>query len=102
MKNESVRTGAKIGAGIGLLAWVVVGILPAFYLGGYGAISLLHKLTGSAVEATLFARAFVLAGMLVSIATAGTCMTVIGALLGSAFGWLVSSPAKAVEAKAKN
>jgi hypothetical protein len=88
--NNTMKTGAKIGAAVGVIFWMLFGILGGFYFGGYGAISILSKLTGSAVEATLINRAFIVAGMMVGITAAGSVCLVVGGLVGAAFGWIVS------------
>ena len=36
MKNETVKTGMKIGATVGGLVFLVFGIMPGFYFGSYG------------------------------------------------------------------
>jgi hypothetical protein len=41
MKNESVKTGMKIGATAGGLVFLVFGIMPGFYFGSYGTLILL-------------------------------------------------------------
>lgn len=88
--NNTIKAGAKIGAAVGVIVWFLFGILAGFYFGGYGAISIMSKLAGGAVEATLITRAFVVMGMMVGITAAGTVCMVVGGLLGTAVGWVVS------------
>ena len=38
MKNETVKTGMKIGATIGGLVFLVAGIVPGFYFGSFGTL----------------------------------------------------------------
>ena len=91
MKNESVKAGMRIGATVGGLVFAVFGIVPGFYFGSYGTLILLHKLMG-AVEPTLFVRALVVCGIAVGIAAAATVSLVVGGLVGSALGYVVSAP----------
>jgi hypothetical protein len=93
MKNETVKTGMKIGATVGGLVFLVFGIMPGFYFGSYGTLILLQKLMGGAVEPTLFVRAAVVMGILVGIACAAAVSLVVGGLLGTALGFIVSAPA---------
>jgi hypothetical protein len=93
MKNETVKTGMKIGATIGGLVFAVFGIMPGFYFGSFGTLILLQKLMGGAVEPTLFVRAAVVMGIMVGIACAAAVSLVVGGLLGTAMGYLVSAPA---------
>lgn len=93
MKNETVKTGMKIGATMGGLVFVVFGIMPGFYFGSYGTLILLQKLTAGAVEPTLFVRAAVVMGIVVGISCAAAVSLVVGGLLGTAAGFIVSVPA---------
>jgi hypothetical protein len=93
MKNETVKAGMKIGATVGGLVFLVFGIMPGFYFGSYGTLILLQKLMGGSVEPTLFVRAAIVMGIVVGIACAAAVSIVVGGLLGTALGYLVSAPA---------
>jgi len=93
MKNETVKSGMKIGATIGGLVFVVAGIVPGFYFGSFGTLILLQKIMGGAVEPTLFVRTAVVMGIGVGIACAATVSIVVGGLLGTLMGSLVAAPA---------
>ena len=97
MKNLTVKAGAKIGAVMGTLVWLVAGILPGFHFGGYGAIILYTKLMGvTSADPTLLLRVFAICGMMVGIMAAGTVCIVLGGLAGTAIGYVVS-PKQSVE-----
>jgi len=100
MKNETVKTGMKMGATVGGLVFLVFGIMPGFYFGSYGTLILLQKLMGGAVEPTLFVRAAVVMGIGVGIAAAAAVSLVVGGLLGTAMGYIVSAPSAMKEQKA--
>jgi hypothetical protein len=93
MKNATVKAGMKIGATVGGLVFAVFGIMPGFYFGSFGTLIILQKLMGGAVEPTLFVRAAVVMGIMVGIACAAAVSLVVGGLLGTAMGYLVSAPA---------
>lgn len=96
MTNETVKTGVKVGAIVGVITWFLFGILAGFHFGGYSTIILLNKLFGS-VEPTLIIRALIVMGMGVGIATVGSLCLVVGGLMGALVGWVVSplmSPVK--------
>ena len=95
MKNETVKAGMKIGATVGGLVFVVFGIMPGFYFGSYGTLILLQKLMGGTVEPTLVVRAAVVMGIVVGIACAAAVSIVVGGLLGTAMGFIVSAPSAA-------
>lgn len=92
MKNETVKIGSKIGATVGGLTFLTFGILPGFHFGGFGTLILLQKLTGAAIEPTLIVRAIMVMGIIVGIACAATVCLVVGSLLGTLGGYLVSAP----------
>jgi hypothetical protein len=100
MKNETVKSGMKIGATIGGLVFVLAGIVPGFYFGSFGTLILLQKIMGGAVEPTLFVRAAIVMGIGVGIACAATVSIVVGGLLGTAAGFVVSAPAAMREKQA--
>jgi hypothetical protein len=100
MKNETVKAGMKIGAAVGGLVFVVFGIMPGFYFGSYGTLILLQKLMGGTVEPTLVVRAAVVMGIVVGIACAAAVSIVVGGLLGTAMGFIVSAPSAVREKQA--
>ena len=91
MKNETIKTGMRIGATIGGLVFAVFGIMPGFYFGSFGTLIVLQKLMG-AVEPTLFVRALVVCGIMVGIASAAAVSLVVGGLAGTVLGYVVSAP----------
>jgi hypothetical protein len=100
MKNETVKAGMKIGATVGGLVFLVFGIMPGFYFGSFGTLILLQKLSGGTVEPTLIMRALIVMGIMVGIACAAAVCLVVGSLLGTAMGYIVSAPAAMRERKA--
>jgi hypothetical protein len=100
MKNMNVKTGMRIGATIGGLGFAVFGIMPGFYFGSFGTLVLLQKLMGT-VEPTLFVRAAVVCGAMVGIACAAAVSLVVGGLVGTALGYVVSAPAAMRQAASK-
>ncbi len=100
MKNETVKTGMKIGATMGGLVFLVFGIMPGFYFGSYGTLILLQKLLGGMVEPTLFVRVAIVMGIVVGISCAAAVCLVVGGLMGTAIGFVVAAPAAVRERKA--
>ena len=100
MKNETVKTGMKIGSTVGGLVFLVFGIMPGFYFGSYGTLILLQKLMGGTVEPTLLVRAVIVMGIVVGIACAAAVSIVIGGLLGTLLGYVVSAPSAVREKQA--
>lgn len=75
--------GTMIGAAVGMVLFVVFGLLPTFRLGSHLALFVLHKTTGKPVEPAAGARACILASALICIACVAALSLVLGALLGS-------------------
>ena len=99
MENTTVKTGVKMGATIGTIIFFLFGLMPGFYFGGYGAISILYKLTGGAVEPTLISRVVVVMGMLIGIFSMLTVSLVVGSLIGALIGYMVSETTKQMVAQ---
>jgi len=93
MKNETVKSGMKIGATVGGLVFVLAGIVPGFYFGGIDTLIPDKQSMGGAVQTTLIAPALIVMGIGVGIACAATVSIVVGGLLGTAAGFVASAPA---------
>ena len=111
MKNERTNTmkvGTKIGAAIGVVAFLVFGIIPGVYFGSYGTLMLLSHLAGGPVEASTVVRMITVVGTLVGVFCTGTVSIVLGSVFGTSLGYIVDvvgSIGKAndtAEAKASN
>lgn len=100
MKNETIKAGMKIGATIGGLVFAAFGTMPGFYFGSFGTLILLQKVMGGTVEPTLLVRAVVVMGIVVGIACAAAVSIIVGGLLGTALGYVVSVPATVREKQA--
>ncbi|HAM52598.1 MAG TPA: hypothetical protein DCP92_18570 [Nitrospiraceae bacterium] len=77
--------GSIIGAVAGFVLFSIFGLLPTFRFGSSLALYTLHRVTGRSVKATLVARAFIIAGALLSILCGAAVSLFGGALLGSIF-----------------
>ncbi len=73
MKNREIaKKAAYLGAGAGLVLFVLFGLLPGSLIGGAAGIKLAGWLFGLPLEAGLISRMIVLASMLASALLAGT------------------------------
>jgi hypothetical protein len=96
MKNEAVKRECDQAVG---LVFLVFGIMPSFAR-SFGTLILLQKLMGGTVEPTLIARTIIVMGIMVGIACAAAVCLVVGGLLGTVMGYIVSAPAAMREWKA--
>jgi hypothetical protein len=86
-KGSAIPIGAKIGAMLGFIGFLVLGIVPGFYFGSSTAILLMSKLMGP-VEATAIGRIAVVMGALIGLFCAFSVFLVCGALFGVAIASL--------------
>jgi len=75
--------GTIIGAGISIILFLFLGLLPAFRFGSYVALFFLHKVSGSSGKALPAARGFVILAAALSILFGALLSIVIGALIGA-------------------
>lgn len=90
-RDDMVRMGTKIGAGIGILAFLVFGIVPGFFFGSYGSLIVISHLMGGPVEPTLIVRVVMAVGILLGIVCVASVSIVGGAILGTGVGYLVEA-----------
>ncbi len=92
MKTSSdiAKKTTYIGAGAGLVLFVLFGLLPGSFLGGAAGISMAGWLFGLPLGAGIVSRAIVLAGMLIGVLVSG----IVTVTAASTMGWLAG---KAIE-----
>jgi hypothetical protein len=88
-RKNTMKVGTKIGAGLGVLAFLVFGIVPGFYFGSYGTLILLSHLAGGSVEPTTIVRMLTVVGIMLGIFCVGAVSIVLGSVFGTAMGYVV-------------
>lgn len=73
-----------IGAGLGLAAFLAVGLLPAMLYGGYAGVMLAGGILGTPLAADLLVRTFVVGGMVLGVTAVASLFSVVGAVAGAA------------------
>lgn len=99
-RKEMVRMGTKVGAVLGGIAFLAFGIVPGFYFGSYGILVLMNHLFGGPLQATVLVRIAVAAGVLVGITCIASVTIVVGAIFGTAAGYLTEALTSAAREKA--
>ena len=99
-RKEMVRMGTKVGGALGAIAFLVFGIVPGFYFGSYGMLVLMSKLFGGPMEATVLVRIATAGGILVGIVCVASVTIVVGAIFGTAVGYLLEAVSAPSEVKA--
>ncbi|HYA32179.1 MAG TPA: hypothetical protein VED67_05405 [Thermodesulfovibrionales bacterium] len=99
-RKEMVRMGTKVGAVLGGIAFLAFGIVPGFYFGSYGILVLMNHLFGGPLQATVLVRIAVAAGVVVGITCIASVTIVVGAIFGTAVGYLTEALTSAAREKA--
>jgi len=86
--SRTVSTATLAGAAVGFVAFLILGLAPALYFGGFGGLLLAGALFGTPVPVTLLAQGLVVTGMALGVVAVGALFVVAGAFLGSMAAWL--------------
>ncbi len=98
-RRNTMKVGTKIGAGIGVLGFLVFGIVPGFYFGSYGTLMLLSHLAGGPMEPTTIVRMLTVVGIMLGVFCIGAVSIVLGSVFGTAMGYVVDVVANFGKAK---
>jgi len=94
MTTPRYRTHSLVGAGIGLVVFLAVGLLPTILYGGYAGVLLASGLFGAPVGATFAVRALIVFGMVLGVTSVAALFAVAGAAAGAAVGALTSGTSR--------
>ncbi len=103
MTTKNTKLPAVIGAGLGLIAFLAVALLPALLYGGYAGVLLAGGIFGTPVAATFPVKALIVFGMVLGVTAVAALFAVAGAAAGAAVGALIGivPEHEKVEEKAK-
>src|SRR5208337_4900140 len=91
--NDMAKKGLYIGTGMGLVLFVLVGVLPGSFVGGYVGLKIAESLFGPIVAGTVKPRLIVACSMI-----AGVLMTSVVFVVGlGVLGWAAGFIAGAVK-----
>jgi hypothetical protein len=94
------RLHALVGAGVGLVAFLAVGLLPTILYGGYAGVILASAVSGGPVAATFAVRVLIVVGMVLGVTSVAALFAVAGAAAGAAVGVLTGGARRTGEASA--
>lgn len=83
-----MKTYGIVGAGMGLVLFLAVALLPAMLYGGYAGLMLASGIFGSPVAPTLAVRVLIVFGMVLGVTGVASLFAVVGGVVGSAVGVL--------------
>jgi hypothetical protein len=84
-KNFSI-----VGAGLGLTAFLAVGLLPAVLYGGYAGLMLASGIAGTPVQPTALVKGLIVFGMVLGVTGVASLFAVLGSVAGAAVGALTA------------
>ena|SRR5664280_2496896 len=87
MKTDTSKTGLYIGATVGLILFIFIGLLPSSFVGGVLGLKIASYLLGTSVETALLSRVVVGLAMMTGILATG-CVFVAGT---SVIGWGIAN-----------
>ena len=82
-RQSAIRTGRNIGAILGGVAFLAVGLVPTFYIASMGSVALMASIVGP-LEPTVLVRMLIVAATAAGLLLAGTFFIIAGALIGVA------------------
>ncbi len=97
-KQQVVRTGTKAGAAIGIVTFLIFGLIPGFYFGSYGSLVVLKHLIGT-VEPSVFVRMFTAVGILLGVLSTAFVHIVVGSIIGTVGGYMAAALRTPAEVK---
>jgi len=93
------KTATLVGAGIGLVAFLAVALLPSVLYGGYAGVLLAGGLFGTPVAATFAVKALIVFGMVFGVTAVASLFAVVGAAAGAAVRALTTPTARPADHK---
>jgi hypothetical protein len=82
------RAFSLVGAGIGVVVFLAIALLPSLVYGGVASVQLATELFGSSGAPTTGINVFIVLGMVITVTAAGSLFTAVGAVAGASLGAL--------------
>jgi len=89
--NKMAKKGIYIGAGIGLVLFAIIGLLPGSFIGGVIGINIASMMFGTPLSTSLIPRMIVGASMVLGVCVAGMVFVIGGSILGWLAGHVVET-----------
>jgi CHASE3 domain sensor protein len=87
-RKKVLNIGRKIGALLGGIMFLLFGIVPAFYFGSFGTLTMISHLAGGPVEAGIIVRMLVVAGIVLGFVCSAFVSIVLGAVVGTTLAYI--------------
>jgi hypothetical protein len=98
---EMSKKGLYIGTGVGLILFVLVGLLSGSFFGGLAGLKLMEYMTGGPVQTTLITRVVIVLSMLAGVVASAVMFIGGMGVLGWAAGFVFEGQKRPVLAEQK-
>ena len=88
-RKQTMGVGTKIGAAIGFISFLAIGLMPTIYFASFGSLMLMSRLAGAPVGPTTIVRMLTVIGIMLGIFCAGAVGIVLGSVFGTALAYIV-------------
>jgi hypothetical protein len=88
-RKQTMGVGTKIGAAIGFISFLAIGLMPTIYFASYGSLMLMSRLAGGPVEPTTIIRMLTVVGIMLGVFCAGAVGIVLGSVFGTALAYVI-------------
>lgn len=95
-RMKALKTGRNIGAMVGGIIFMVFGIVPAFYFGSFGMLTLITHLVGP-VDPGILVRMLLVVGIIMGL----VCTLFVSIVVGSVLGTTLAAVTDAVASLAR-
>jgi len=87
-RTPKYRTFSLVGAGVGVVVFLAVALLPSLVYGGVAGVQLAGGLFGSSNAPTAGVHVFILLGIMSAVTAVGALFAALGAAAGASIGVL--------------
>ena len=98
-RKKALTVGRNIGATLGGIVFLAFGVVPAFYFGSFGTISLLSHLMGGPVEAGIIVRMATVVGILLGMVCIASVSVIVGAIFGTGLAYVTDAVGAALKGR---
>ena len=96
-RNETAKKGLYVGVGVGLVLFVLAGILPGSLLGGVVGLKLVEALYGGPMTVAILPKIILAASMLLGIMLAAVVYVLGPGIIGWSAGYMIEAAKERAE-----
>lgn len=97
-KHETAKKGLYVGVGVGLVLFVLAGLLPGSLLGGVAGLKIVEALYGGPMTVAILPKIILAVSMLVGIMLAAVVYVLGSGIIGWSAGYMIEAAKERAEA----